>query len=382
MEYKRKKSITGWVLLLLLVVFAVASAGINLLLFRDAIFSNLDPESAQEAEVGALYSPYTNSSLDDIIAGQTGRIPILEYHIINSPFVTSNYFMKHLLPDIRKIRRYVVDSDELRNQLDQLQKNGFRNISLDEYLSLAKGEKKELSRIPGNSKLYVLTFDDAGIGQFDFIGTNDIGEPEIDPDCAVGVMIDFAREHPDFKLNAAFCIQFSSTPFQDPKWVTKKLNMLLDLGFELVNHTVSHLPLAKVYRKDPKLVNYEIGHAMELFESHLGWRAASINKICYPEGSISKEVEAMMSNVTWNGKTYHFEAALDAIGPEAMNPNERKFDAYRIGRIETSRFSFTPFVLNAPNLYRTPPLLAKKTNDSGLHDWSPIQASLLPGPPR
>lgn len=254
METNNTKKNNNLLLVALIVVFAFASAGVNFVLFRDVLFAAIDPEAAQEADVGALYSQYTNTTFDEILSGIPGRIPILEYHIIRSPMVETNFFQKGYLPDIKKIRRYVVDSDEFREQLRLLYQNQFRNISLDEYLSLAKGEKKDLSRVPPNSKLFVLTFDDAGIGQFDFIGTNYRGEPEVDPDCAVGIMIDFARSHPEFKLNAAFNIDFSDIPFQDARTVTKKFNMLLDLGFEIVNHTKSHAALSKSYKKDPKIV--------------------------------------------------------------------------------------------------------------------------------
>jgi len=311
-------------------------------------------------ENDGFMNQFAFNRLDEIIENLPGRIPILEYHIIETPFVYSNYILTKRITKNKKNERFFISSEEFRRHLEILYENGFRNISLDEYLSLMKGNVKDLKRIPPRSKLFVLTFDDATFGQFDFIedGTNLI----VDPDCAVGIMLDFARKNPDFKLNAAFCIDFENVPFLQSEYVGKKLNLLLDLGFELVNHTKSHKPLAKMLKKTNIIVDYEIGKAMEIFESYLGYRVTSINKICYPNGDDSQLLKDYVKKIKYNGREYNFIAALDAEGPLALNPNEETFDPYAIRRIEINKDSFFTCVINVKTIFKMPALVLKKSD--------------------
>ncbi len=307
---------------------------------------------------GTYVNPESGLSLAPVFRKNRGRIPILMYHNIITP---RNH--KHFTHISDKIKRYFVTSKEFRQQLDTLYRRNFRPISLDEYLSFMNGDNNSLRRLAPGTFPFVLTFDDATYGQFDFIGTNSNGEALIDPDCAVGIMASFAAAHPDFKLNAAFSIDFQNPPFMSAKEAGRKLNMLLDMGFELVNHTANHLNLSKESVK-PSVVNYEIGRAMEIFSSYLGYRANSINIVCYPGGYENPSVIRQIKKIHYNGKTYHFKAALDAEGYQAYLPNSKRFNPYRIARIELNNDTFRKYVLNARGLYHTPLLYKKSFNNS------------------
>ncbi len=286
-----------------------------------------------------------------ILSGVDGRIPILMYHNIITPSLERKF------TDIpTRQRRFYVTSAEFRDQLEKLYDAGFVNVSLDEYLSLMTGEKTTLERLPPGKKLFILTFDDATFGQFDITGTDSNGRPVIDPDCAVGIMIEFAKEHPDFKLNAAFSVDFANTPFLQKQYVTEKLNLLLDYGFEIVNHTATHRYLADLIDLHPEAVAYEIGHAMEQFESYLGYRASSVDKICYPGGKDSIKLHDFIHEVQYNGRKYRFVMALDAEGYQALNPASPQFDPYDVARIELNEDSFNRDVLYARGIFRTPAL--------------------------
>ncbi len=321
----------------------------------DKIFFK-DKESLEVVEEKRFLDQFSFNKYEEIYEYIPGGIPILEYHIIETPNFYSNYILTKKIKKNPKIERFFVSSEDFRKHLELLYSKGFRNISLDEYYSIMKGQPKDLKRIPPCAKLYVLTFDDATFGQFDFI-TNEKNEIIIDPNCAVGIMLDFAKKHPDFKLNAAFSIDFENTPFQQKEFVTKKLNMLLDVGFEIVNHTYSHSRLAKLYKKDKEKVVEEIGKAMEMFEAHLGYRARSINKICYPYGDNSLELEEFIQTITYNGKEYNFIMGIDAEGPLALNPNSKDFNPFQVRRIEVNNNSFVKNVLNAKAIYTMPPLV-------------------------
>lgn len=305
---------------------------------------------------GNQVNSYTNQSFFEILSSADGEIPILMYHNILTPYWEENRFTNEISADMQ---RYYVTSDELRSHLEKLYEAGFVNISLDEYLSLKSGEVKTLERLAPGKKLYVLTFDDATFGQLDYSGSDENGNPLIDTNCAVGIMIEFARLHPEFKLNAAFSIDFENTPFIDDTTVGEKMNLLLDYGFEIVNHTATHCYLGNFIKKSPERVSEEIGLAMELFESYLGYRVSTIDKICYPGGKDNDLLYDFLPEVQYNGKTYTFTAALDAEGMLSAKPGDEGFNAFDIDRIEINSETFEPYVLNAGNVYESPQLEEK-----------------------
>ncbi|OHD53635.1 MAG: hypothetical protein A2Y33_06855 [Spirochaetes bacterium GWF1_51_8] len=346
-------------------VLVLCAAGV-LIVNGMIILNALDGDSpSKKYAYGDKFDPYTNQTIDDIFSGINGRIPILMYHNFVTP---ANTLQIGIITPGKK--RYYITSDEFRQQLELLYKGNFRNISLDEYLSLMKGEKKALDRLPPDCKLYVLTFDDATYGQFDFTGTDVNGNPKIDPDSAVGIMIEFSKKHPEFKLNAAFSIDFENTPFLQHEYVEKKLNLLLDYGFEIVNHTANHEYLATFFPGQTDKINKEIGKAMELLESYLGYRARTVDKICYPGGYDNPAMNAYLKKIKYNGKTYEFSAALDAEGLQAYNPNDYRFDPFDIARIEINPGDFDIFVLNAPGLFVTPSVLGQKNGKTTVKEKS------------
>lgn len=354
---------------LILISFITSCAlAVAVLFFNFFILSGFDTAEPPEGKIrnqNDLRNFYSRN-LDRILDNTAGSVPILEYHIIETPTVESNLFLTGKIKKDRTTERFIVTSGELRSQLETLYANGFRNISLSEYLSLMKGKRKGLERLKPGSKLYCITFDDATYGQFDFLEIGKNGETAIDPDSAVGIMIALAEKYPDFKLNAAFCVDFENAPFVQGKYVSKKLNMLVDLGFELVNHTRNHNKLSHYFPKRMAAAAYEIGKPMELFRYYIGSKADSIDKVCYPDGRSNPMVWAMISNFTYNGKTYRFVCGLDAKGYQAKNPNHREFNPFNISRIETSKFSFKTYVLDARNVFTLPDMADVASNRSGL----------------
>ncbi len=335
-----------WKILRFIMILSLISIGFNGFLLS----SSQDPDLIY-TEYGVRSNPFGDQSYDEILSSIPGRIPILMYHNIITP---SN---KHRFQNINaRNQRYFVTSRELEEQLNTLYALGYRNISLDEYLSLMKGEKKSLDRLSPGTRPFVLTFDDATFGQFDFIGKDEEGNYLIDPDCAVGIMLRFSEKNPPFKLNAAFSIDFDNPPFLVAYQVEQKLNLLLDYGFEIVNHTATHKKLAPLLARDPARVDYEIGKAMEQFESFLGYRVSTIDKICYPGGKENPQIHDYVKEIRYNGNTYKFIAALDAEGMQAFNPNTPQFRPFDISRIEVNTGTFNRYIVNAPDIYKTPAL--------------------------
>src|SRR5690606_19711494 len=119
-------------------------------------------------------------ALKDFIPNELGKVMVLEYHLIGEPE-----------------DRWRRTPENFRKDLQMLYDNDFYPVSV---LDLANGNLN----IPAGKTPFAITFDDSSAGQFRFIEKN--GKQEIDPNCAVGIMEDFKKKHPDFPLTASFYV--------------------------------------------------------------------------------------------------------------------------------------------------------------------------------
>ena len=99
----------------------------------------------------------------------------------------------------------------LRADLQGLYDRGYRPVNL---IDMVTGKMD----VPKGYSPVVITFDDGREGQFRYI-TGEDGQQSVDPTSAVGVMLAFNKEHPDWKLRATFYV--SDVPFQKADWPAK-----------------------------------------------------------------------------------------------------------------------------------------------------------------
>ena len=123
--------------------------------------------------------------------------------------------------------------ENFRRDLQILFEQGYRAVTLTD---LVRGE----INIPAGTSPVVFTFDDGNRGNFNYLEA-DRG-PVLDPDCAVAIMESFYEENPDFGLAATFFIYYPN-PFRQAEYIEKKLNYLVQQGFEIGNHTYGHANL-------------------------------------------------------------------------------------------------------------------------------------------
>ena len=90
--------------------------------------------------------------------------------------------------------------------------------------------------LPRGATPVVLTFDDSTTSQAALLP-----DGRIDPDSAVGIMLEFARDHPDFRPAGTFYL--NRAPFGADPRAGQLATRLLALGFELGNHTLDHVRL-------------------------------------------------------------------------------------------------------------------------------------------
>jgi hypothetical protein len=239
------------------------------------------------AEVNSSSTPAAGSPINEM-----GRIPILEYHLIQ--------------PGESRWGRSV---ENFRLDLETLYADGFCPISVREFID---------GRIeaPAGKKPILFTFDDSSPGQMRYL--SDPGGPRIDPECAVGILQSFHQKHPDFPLKGIFFVLPEAKQphklFGQPEFEAKKLNELVRLGFELGNHTLWHADLAKY---PGPVVQKQLALAQVSVEQRVpGYKFLALS---LPMGDWPQE-PALAVQGSYKGIEYHHKAVFLVTGGPAPSP--------------------------------------------------------------
>ncbi len=132
--------------------------------------------------------PLDDGDLSRLGVNELGKVPIIMYH------------------DVQDYEaEWARSRSNLRNDLERFHKLGYSLVLLSDYLS---GNIK----VPAGGAPLVLTFDDGTRGQFRMIESDE--GLILDPDCAVGILLEFSRTHPEFGHAATFFVN-SGNPFGD-----------------------------------------------------------------------------------------------------------------------------------------------------------------------
>lgn len=237
---------------------------------------------------------------------ELGRVMILEYHKIDRPE-----------------ERWTRTPDNFRRDLRRLWERGYRLVALNDYLD---GK----ITLPRGTSPVILTFDDSSPGQFRYIERN--GEWVIDPDCAVGILEAFEREHPEFGHAATFYVLPGAAPpnrlFNQPELAARKLRYLVSRGYEIGNHTLWH---ANLSRYPEAVVREQIAQAQAWIQRHVpGYRPRTL---ALPMGAFPKEASWAASGEA-GGIAYRHDAVLMVAGGAAPSPVSSAFDPLRVPRIQ------------------------------------------------
>ncbi len=239
---------------------------------------------------------------------EIGRVMILEYHKIEAPE-----------------GRWARTPENFRRDLERLWERGYRLVALND---LVDGKIS----LPAGATPVVLTFDDSSPGQLRFIERN--GKAEVATDCAVGILEAFARRHPEFGLKATFYVLPGAEQphklFGQPEHERAKLQYLAAKGLEIGNHTLWHANLAKypeaVVRKQLAAAQEQIGKLAP---------GVRLRTLALPMGAYPKELDWAIKG-SLNGSSYRHDAILMVAGGAAPSPFSKKFDPYRLPRIQAT----------------------------------------------
>ena len=237
---------------------------------------------------------------------ELGRVMILEYHKIDTPEA-----------------RWTRTPDNFRRDLQRLWERGYRLVALNDYID---GK----IALPAGTTPVILTLDDSSPGQFRYIQRG--SDWVIDPECGIGILEAFAREHPGFGRAATFYVLPGANPpnrlFNQPDLTTRKLQYLVSQGYEIGNHSLWH---AELGRYSESVVREQLAGAQEWVQRHVpGYR---FRTLALPLGSYPKELGWALSGEA-KGMTYKHDAILMVAGGAAPSPHARSFDPNRLPRIQ------------------------------------------------
>lgn len=207
---------------------------------------------------------------------------------------------------------YTRSKENFKKDLHRLYDMGFRPVTLTEYID------NTMDLAPGASPV-VMTWDDSTENQFRYLS-----DGSIDPECAVGIWLEFAKTHPDFPVKGCFYIN-ANGPFEHDG--QKKVDQLLAWGCDVDSHSMTHTYLKRISDED---VMKELG-GMQDYLRKLGVKNPRV--LCLPFGEKPKNTDLMRS-FTWNGKTYTHVAALKVGSNPAPSPNDPNRDLFAIPRIQ------------------------------------------------
>lgn len=281
----------------------------------------IDSAAGRLAPTNAAATPAPTTTSYDSLGDRNGRIPILEYHVIGDS--ATNMF--------------VIERELFRKNLRMLYDRGYRPITVAQLLD------KDFSGVPVGMSPVVFTFDDASPEQFSYIERN--GQLEIDPESAVGIWLDFAKKHPDWKGKATFCLlpaaEVGHAFFGDKEkwrgqkaeWRFPKVKWLADNGFELCNHTLWHAQLSKY---PDAFVQEQIARGQLAIDSVVP--GYNVRTFALPQGLWPKN-RALAWRGSWTDPrtkkttTYEYDTVLEVSGGPNRSPFDPEFDRTKLKRV-------------------------------------------------
>ncbi len=239
------------------------------------------------------------ADLNRMKVNELGSVMVLEYHTIGEE------------------GRWSRSVENFRKDLQTLYDENYRCISLKDYVT-------NNIKVPAGYTPVILTFDDSTISQFKYIKEGD--KLAIDPNCAVGIMEEFSKQHPDFNMTATFYVLPSL--FGQEEYIEAKLKYLVEHGYDIGNHTYNHLQLSNL--SNEKAVQ-EIVMNIQMVRKYL--KDYEEKSIALPLGAEPKDPSILTSG-KFEDVEYHFLSSLLVGAQPAPSPVDYSFNPMRLPRIQ------------------------------------------------
>ena len=268
-------------------------------------------EEVKEIEVLVSLGKLDKKKLASDKINELGKVPIMMYHGIREKTANSTGTVGG---NVDK-DGYNRTPEAFRKDLEFYYENGYRMVRLSDYIH------GDIDTEYGKSPI-VITFDDGNEDNIKVTGLDDNDNIIIDKDSAVGVLEEFKKNHPDVPVTATFFV--NGGIFNQEEYNEKILKWLVDNGYDVGNHTKTHLDIKK---SSGDRVQEEIAYVYDELEKVIPGKYVKI--IALPFGSPyvkSHENYKYVLSSTYNGKTYDTEAALRVGWEPEVSPYDKEFD--------------------------------------------------------
>lgn len=256
-----------------------------------------DPDAPAVEPSPALSDPPVDPA--SVEANELGQIPIIMHHRVTDGGGGE----------------YDRSPEEFRAELEGLYEAGYRPVRV---VDLVRGEID----VPAGTTPVALTFDDSSSEQFALTP-----EGEVDPDTAIGILMDVAATWEDAEPVASLYI--NAGPFGVAE-SGPLLTWLHDHGFELGNHTLRHANLGQASAAE---VRRELALGARVITDHVP--EAEVATLSLPLG-IWPDPRDLAYMGEHEGDQYaHAGVLLVGAGP-APSPFSTDFDPLAIPRIRSS----------------------------------------------
>ncbi len=248
--------------------------------------------------------------LEAIKPNETGRIMIVMFH---------NFVEEYTKGD----KEYTTTFEAFEKLLQDLYDSDYRLINLNDYL---EGNID----VPAGCIPMVFTFDDGTAGQFNLIEKD--GKLVANPRSAVGIMEKFNESHPDFGLKGTFYVNLGNQTFGSEGTLAQRLEYLTSKGFELGNHTYTHINLKNTKSADK--IQEEIGgNQKKMYELIPGY---TLKTFSLPYGNPSGDLKQYVIKGEYEGVEYENHAIMKVGAEPAPSPFSIKFEPLATARVRSS----------------------------------------------
>lgn len=230
----------------------------------------------------------------------------------------------------KKNSAYTRTVESFRQDLLTYYEMGFRPINLSDYVD---GNVD----VPAGMTPIVLTFDDGNKSNFNVIEKNEAtGELSIDRDSAIGIIVEFNKQYPDWDLKGSFFLN-GGTPFGQKEFVNDKVNWLVENGFEVGNHSFGHEDLTE---QDAAGIQKSLGKNIQEIESRI--ENYTVNTLALPFGKRPKDQERydLVTSGIYNEVPYSHKAILLVGWKPEVSVFDKGFDPLAIMRVQSGDGDF------------------------------------------
>jgi peptidoglycan/xylan/chitin deacetylase (PgdA/CDA1 family) len=279
---------------------------------QDGQTSASDPSQSSSGSA----APMTPERAKAIGANEMGQVLVLMYHLIDTPEA-----------------EWTRTPDNFRKDIALLKSEGFYPINIRD---LASGNID----IPAGKSPVVLTFDDSSPGQYRILD-----DGTLDPDCAVGIL-QAAVKAGDWAPRASFFCLLDVVPkervlFGQPDSQQEKLRNLVEWGYEVGSHTVTHLDLKTASTAE---ATKQLAESQATLERLIGGGYV-VSSLSVPFGDYPAN-DSLIASGSYDDTKYAYTAAVSLGATPSASPFSRDFNPLHIPRIRGSANYITDAIAN------------------------------------